>query len=175
MIRTLSPQRCLLVLDTCEHVLDRAAALAEGLTSSGDDVRVLATSREGLGVAGERMVAVRPLASADAVRLFHERAAERQTGFDTGPTDAELVSEICDRLDRLSVFVGGFTLAVAEAVAGADELIAFDVDDLVGSLVDKSMILIDHSGRYLLLETLRQFGEEQLQLKGIPTDFAVPI
>lgn len=73
--------------------------------------------------------------------------------------------------DRLSVCVGGFTLAAAEAVAGADELIAVDVDDLVASLVDKSMILTDHSGRYLLLETLRQFGEEQLQVKGNPDRF----
>ena len=67
--------------------------------------------------------------------------------------------------DRLSVFVGGFTLAAAEAVAGGGDLDAVDVDDLVASLVDKSMMLTDPSGRYLLLETLRQFGEEQLQVK----------
>ena len=70
MVRALSQQDCLLLLDNCEHVLDGASALAEGLLARGEGVRVLATSREGLGVAGERMVAVRPLAAADAVRLF---------------------------------------------------------------------------------------------------------
>ena len=84
----------------------------------------------------------------------------------------ELLSADEQRLfDRLSVFVGGFNLAAAEAVAAGDDLDALDVDELVVGLVDKSMVLTDPTGRYLLLETLRQFGEERLQTNGDPDRF----
>ncbi|HEY5421861.1 MAG TPA: adenylate/guanylate cyclase domain-containing protein, partial [Ilumatobacteraceae bacterium] len=71
--------------------------------------------------------------------------------------------------DRVSVFAGGFELHAAEKVCGFDPLDANDVIDLVSSLVDKSMIVADRraSGmRYRLLETLRQYAEEQLELRG---------
>jgi tetratricopeptide (TPR) repeat protein len=68
--------------------------------------------------------------------------------------------------NRLSVFAGGFDLAAAEAVCGDESLGNVDVDDLLGSLVDKSMVAAEAGGRYGLLETLRQFGEEQLAGSG---------
>jgi len=71
--------------------------------------------------------------------------------------------------DRLSVFAGGFDLQSAEKVCGFDPIDDIDVIDLVSSLVDKSMIVVDRraSGmRYRLLETLRQYAEEQLELRG---------
>lgn len=73
--------------------------------------------------------------------------------------------------DRVSVFAGGFDLRAAETVCGFDPIDALDVIDLVRSLVDKSMIVAERgvSGmRYRLLETLRQFGEEQLELRDHP-------
>lgn len=113
MVRALSLQDCLLLLDNCEHVLDGASALAEGLLARGVGVRVLATSREGLGVVGERIVAVRPLAAADAVRLFHARAADHDGGPGgarsrsevASASDDALVLQVCERLDGLPLAV----------------------------------------------------------------------
>jgi predicted ATPase/class 3 adenylate cyclase len=71
--------------------------------------------------------------------------------------------------DRASVFAGGFDLRAAESVCGFDPVDAVDVIDLVSSLVDKSMIVADRGAagmRYRLLETLRQYGEDQLELRG---------
>jgi hypothetical protein len=68
-------------------------------------------------------------------------------------------------LDRLSVFAGGFDLAAAEAVCGESPLDRSDVFELLASLVDKSMVIADHTDsrtRYRLLETLRQFASERL-------------
>jgi predicted ATPase/class 3 adenylate cyclase len=68
-------------------------------------------------------------------------------------------------LRRWSVFVGGFELEAAESVCGFGDLEVFDVDDLLGSLVDKSLVVVDSSAtavRYRLLETIRQYGAEKL-------------
>ena len=71
--------------------------------------------------------------------------------------------------DRVSVFPGGFDLGAAETVCGFDPIDDVDVFDLVSSLVDKSMIVADRGPvgmRYRLLETLRQYGEAQMELRG---------
>lgn len=71
--------------------------------------------------------------------------------------------------DRSSVFAGGFDLRAAETVCGFDPIDTVDVIDLVSSLVDKSMIVADRGAvrmRYRLLETLRQYGEDQMELRG---------
>jgi predicted ATPase/class 3 adenylate cyclase len=68
-------------------------------------------------------------------------------------------------LDRLSVFAGGFNLQAAEAVCGADPIAPEDVLDLVTSLVEKSLVMVDQSegdSRYGLLETIREFAREHL-------------
>jgi hypothetical protein len=69
--------------------------------------------------------------------------------------------------DRLSVFAGSFDADAAEAVCGQSPLKSLGVFDLLGSLVDKSLVLVDRdTGRYRLLETLRQYGVEQLEARG---------
>ena len=71
--------------------------------------------------------------------------------------------------DRASVFAGGFDLPAAETVCGFDPIDSDDVIDLVSSLVNKSMIVADRGAatmRYRLLETLRQYGEDQIELSG---------
>ena len=69
--------------------------------------------------------------------------------------------------DRLSVFAGSFDLDAAEAVCGFDPIDELDVFDLLGSLVDKSLVVVDRdTGRYRLLETLRQYGAERLEERG---------
>ncbi len=71
--------------------------------------------------------------------------------------------------DRLSVFAGSFDLAAAEVVCAGDDLDTYDIVDLLGDLVDKSMVIAsrtDSGTRYRLLETLRQYGEERLDDRG---------
>ncbi|MFI6682739.1 ATP-binding protein [Streptomyces sp. NPDC050485] len=94
----------LLVLDNCEHVIDAAAHLAETLLTHCPDLRVLATSREPLGVPGEAVRPVEPLPPAPAHRLFAERARAVRPDFDPG-ADPEAVAEICRRLDGLPLAI----------------------------------------------------------------------
>jgi tetratricopeptide (TPR) repeat protein len=70
-------------------------------------------------------------------------------------------------LRRVSVFAGGWTLDVAEAVCSSDDIESWEVVDLLGSLVDKSLVQADPTGetlRYRMLETIRQYAAEQLGL-----------
>lgn len=110
----LAAKRLLLVLDNCEHVLDAAAELAGQLLRRCPDVQVIATSRQALGVAGEVVEHVPPLAMpesldassaeawrSDAVTLFVERAAARGRGFALDASSAAAVLEICRRVDGL--------------------------------------------------------------------------
>ncbi|MCT2589949.1 winged helix-turn-helix domain-containing protein [Streptomyces sp. N2-109] len=98
----LRDRRTLLVLDNCEQVVGPAAELAELLLRAAPGLRVLATSREPLGLTGEAVYLVEPLQTADAVRLFTARAAASAPGF--APDEAatrEAVAEICRRLDGI--------------------------------------------------------------------------
>ena len=88
--RVLARQQLLLVLDNCEHVIGAAAELCAGLLQACDDVRVLATSREPLAVAGEARYRLGPLTlpspeggtgGSEAVALFTDRARSADSGF----------------------------------------------------------------------------------------------
>ncbi|WP_329463959.1 ATP-binding protein [Streptomyces sp. NBC_01431] len=111
----------LLVLDNCEHVIDAAARLAETLLTHCPNLRILATSREPLGVPGEAVRPVGPLPPAPAHRLFAERARTVRPGFDPG-ADPEAVAEICGRLD-------GLPLAIELAAARLRMLTARQIAD----------------------------------------------
>jgi predicted ATPase/DNA-binding SARP family transcriptional activator len=95
----LRDQHLLLVLDNCEHVLAPVADLVTGLLRAAPGLRVLATSREPLGVPGERLEAVPPLAPADAVRLLTARA--EAAGADLSTADPDTLTALCLRLDGL--------------------------------------------------------------------------
>ena len=72
-------------------------------------------------------------------------------------------------LDRLGVFVGGFDLAAAEAVCGLEPLAGEDVLDLLQSLIEKSLVMLeerDDGARYLMLETIREYAREKLAQRG---------
>ncbi|MGI5444629.1 BTAD domain-containing putative transcriptional regulator [Streptomyces sp. CA-243310] len=213
----------LLVLDNCEHVIGAAADLADRLLAHCPGIRVLATSREPLGVPGEVLRPVEPLPPDPAHRLFADRAASAQPGF-TPDDDPAAVAEICARLDglplaielaaarlrlltprqiadrlddrfrlltggsrtllprqqtlravvdwswdllteperavlrRLAVFTGGCDLTAAEAVCAEP---ALDVADVLGSLVDKSLVLAEPTPdgmRYRMLETIHEYA-----------------
>jgi predicted ATPase/class 3 adenylate cyclase len=240
----LSPQRVLIVLDNCEHLIGSCAKVVEAILRRCPQVHLMTTSREPLGIAGETIYRVPSLSLprseedatsltevSDAVALFVDRARAQGVGFTLDEETAALVASICRRLDgmplaielaaarlrslslaslcdrldqrfrlltggsrnalprqqtlratvdwsysllndpeqcvlrRLSVFVEGFDLEAAEAICGLGDIEMFDVTDLLGSLVDKSLVVAEPTGgaiRYRLLETIRQFAAERL-------------
>ncbi|KIF79006.1 hypothetical protein QR77_20415, partial [Streptomyces sp. 150FB] len=97
----LRDRRTLLILDNCEHLVEPVAHLAARLLRSAAGLRVLATSQEPLGLAGELLYPVEPLQPTDAVRLFTERAAATAPGFVLDPTTEDAVRTICRRLDGI--------------------------------------------------------------------------
>ena len=248
LVRALRGQDALVILDNCEHVVDQVADVADLVGRSAPRVRILATSREPLGVGGEEVVRVRsmglPPADAttvtevsgyDAIELFIARARSHDRDFALTDEGAPVVASICRRLDgiplaielaaartatmslddlqerldqrfrlltggsrnalprqqtlaatiawsydlldeaerralrRLTVFVDGFDLAAAEAVCATAGVESFEVDEVVGSLVTKSLVGTERdreSVRYRLLETVRQFCAEALVAEG---------
>jgi len=95
--------RSLLVLDNCEHVIDEAAAFAERILAACPGTRVLVTSRERLGVPGERTVPIAPLPlGSDAERLFGDRALAADPQFVAEPA---VIAELCARLDGMPLAI----------------------------------------------------------------------
>ncbi|MER6531386.1 BTAD domain-containing putative transcriptional regulator [Streptomyces sp. NPDC001508] len=228
LVEYCAPRSELLILDNCEHVIGAVAALAETLLTHCPGLTILATSREPLGVPGESVRPVEPLAPEQARRLFAERATAVRPDAADALRDEEAVGEICRRLDGLplaielaaarlrlltprqiadrlddrfrlltsgsrtalprqqtlravvdwswdlldererttlrevSVFAGGWDLAAAEAVCTGPAA------DLVGALVDKSLIVAAPTGRdgtgpmrYRMLETIHEYAAER--------------
>ncbi|MFJ3927894.1 BTAD domain-containing putative transcriptional regulator [Streptomyces sp. NPDC090022] len=118
-------RRLLLILDNCEHVIGAAARLAEELLTHCPGVRILATSREPLGVPGEFLRPVEPLPPGPALRLFADRGAAARPGF-TVADDPEAAAEICARLDGLPLAI---ELAAARLRLLAPRQIADRLDD----------------------------------------------
>ena len=254
----LREKQLLLVLDNCEHLLTGCASVAAALLRACPDVRLLATSREPLGIAGEQVyrvpclslpdpkqaLAATPenLAAFESVRLFIERAQAVKPEFVCTSGNASALARLCHRLDgiplalelaaariralsvdeietrldqcfrlltggnraamprqqtlraavdwsydllteaerlllaRLSVFAGGWTLTAAEAVCGFEPLEDFEVLDLLTSLADKSLVVVESpaveehgepgqcSGttRYRMLETIRLYANQKV-------------
>ncbi len=102
----------LLVLDNCEHVLDAGPALAQ-LFAEAPSLTVLATSREPLRIAGERVYPVPPLRTEEAIPLFAERAEAVKADFQLTEANEPAVAEICRRLDHLPLAI---ELAAARVV-----------------------------------------------------------
>jgi predicted ATPase len=137
-VEFLRTKRLLILLDNCEHLLAPAARLVEDVLRTCTNVRVLATSREGLGVDGEHMLALRSLGtpgahdelgqiqSSDAVQLFLERALAAQADFVLDETSAAAVAEICRRLDGIPLAI---ELAAARVVALSPAEIADRLDE----------------------------------------------
>jgi predicted ATPase len=99
LIAALAGRDLLLVLDNCEHVVDGAARLAQNLLEHSPGLRVLATSREPLGVPGEMLHPVDALADDDAVQLFADRGAAVRPGFTMTDPLRPTAVRICRRLD----------------------------------------------------------------------------
>ncbi|MEP7106130.1 MAG: AAA family ATPase, partial [Chloroflexota bacterium] len=94
-----------LVLDNCEHLVDRCAALAEQLLRAAPGLRVIATSREPLRVPGEVAWRVPALAATEARRLFAERTPTGSPGLEAADAEAGPVARICARLDGMPLAI----------------------------------------------------------------------
>ncbi|BCJ64228.1 AfsR/SARP family transcriptional regulator [Polymorphospora rubra] len=101
----LRSRRLLLVLDNCEHLVDDVARFVTRLLGACPDVRVLATSREALRAEGEQVYDVPPLASADAVELFVDRAAPLRGGWRPDAAERDLVARLCADLDGMPLAI----------------------------------------------------------------------
>src|SRR6266436_5107261 len=113
----LRDRRMLLMLDSCEHLIETIAPLAERIFLDAPEVHILATSREPLQVEGEQVHRLHPLAvppdrkpltaaqalTFSAVQLFVERAAANGSGFELSDIEAPIVSNVCRRLDGISL------------------------------------------------------------------------
>ncbi|MFC6930005.1 BTAD domain-containing putative transcriptional regulator [Actinomadura yumaensis] len=117
LVSALAGRRLLLVLDNCEHLLDAAARVADRVLAACPGVRILATSREPLGITGESLWPVEPLAlpppaasAAEAarypaVRLFADRAAAVSPGFEVTDANVAWVVQICRALDGMPLAI----------------------------------------------------------------------
>jgi predicted ATPase/class 3 adenylate cyclase len=135
---TIGDQQLLLLLDNCEHLVDAAAEAAAGLLESCPNLRVLATSRELLGVPGEVALAAQSLSlppaegngevieGFDAVKLFVERATTAKPGFQVTPSNAADIAQICRRLDGMPL---ALELAAARVRVMSPEQISARLDD----------------------------------------------
>ena len=97
----LSAVRMLLVLDTCEHVVDACAALAETIVERCPEVTVLATSRERLRCSGERTWQVPGLTPDESLELFLARARDADPGFAPSEVEVPKIAELCARLEGM--------------------------------------------------------------------------
>ena len=128
----LAHQRALVVLDNCEHVAEGARALVDAALCAGASVRILATSRQHLGLAGEVIWVVPPLTPDVAVQLFEERAKAASPAFNAA-TNRSSVERLCDRVD-------GMPLAIELAAARVSVL---SVEQIVDRLDDALRLLGD--------------------------------
>ena len=239
-IRSIGDRRLLMVVDNCEHLLESTASVTNELLGACPALRLLATSREPLGVPGEVTFLVPSLSlDGEAIDLFADRARRTRPDFAVTESNSATVKEICRRLDgmplaielaaarvralslddilgslhdrfrlltggartavrrqqtlrasvdwshalltepeqklfrRLAVFLGGFDLEAAQAVAGTTEVERYQVLDQLTLLVDKSLVVAENTSgrtRYRLLETVRQYALEKLGESGEADD-----
>ncbi|MEU8888860.1 BTAD domain-containing putative transcriptional regulator [Streptomyces sp. NPDC048442] len=139
-------RRLLLLLDNCEHLVDEVARLSALLLGVCPGLRILATSREGLGITGETLVAVEPLGAQAAVQLFLERAAAVRPGFAFRPGGGShaRVEHICAALDGLPL---ALELAAARLRTLSVGAIADRLDDRLGRGGDDRFRLLSRGDR----------------------------
>ncbi|MEM9515204.1 MAG: winged helix-turn-helix domain-containing protein [Actinomycetota bacterium] len=148
----------LVILDNCEHVIDEAARLVAAIDELGGDVRVLATSRERLGVHGEHVQTLAPLDRAAAVDLLRSRVARADSAY-RWPSDQEPV------IDRLLEMVDRLPLGIEMA---AGRLPMFGPAELVDLLSDGLDVLQSPTrGREERHQTLRGLVEWSLPLLSV--------
>ncbi len=154
LIESLEGTKTLVILDNCEHVAEACAGTVSGLLRTGNSVRVLATSREPLGVPGETRWRVPSLSlpvsateiaeirACESIQLFVDRAVAARQGFALTPANVQAISGICRTLE-------GVPLAIELAAARAK---ALSPGEILDRLSDRFRLLTGGRGRH---QTLR--------------------
>ena len=158
VLEYLREKRLLLILDTCEHMLDPCAELIQAVLGDAPDAAFLATSRQPLDTEGEQNFAIQPLSvpdadsvavqldQGDAIELFALRAAAAVPGYAVTPDNLAAVIRLCRRLD-------GIPLAIELAVV---QLRALELDELIQRLDRRFAVLTaGHPGALERHQTLR--------------------
>lgn len=245
----LRPRQLLLVLDNCEHLIKACSEAAGQLLANSPELKIMATSRESLGLAGERNFHVPSMHlpgeggdlsdsevwQIESMQLFRDRALSVKPDFRPDDSQTRAAARICARLDgiplaielaaarvrvmpveeiaarlsdrfrlltggsrtaiprqqtlealidwshdlltepekvllrRLSIFAGGWTLSMAEAVCADEQLPQVEILDILTRLVDKSLVNSDtrrDEARFNMLETIRQYARNKLIQSG---------
>src|SRR6266850_3392736 len=119
LLNFLRPRRMLIILDSCEHLIEKTAEIADHIFQNAPGIYILATSREALHVPGEHVLRLCPLdcppeqpgltasevIAYPAVRLFAERVSARRGEFSLGDDEAPMVAEICRKLDGIPLAI----------------------------------------------------------------------
>jgi predicted ATPase/class 3 adenylate cyclase len=140
LINSLRSKTVLLILDNCEHLIEACAQISEELLHACPKLKILASSREPLGIAGEvpyrvpslvtpdpdHLPPLEKLSDVDAIRLFMERATTAKSDFKLTKNNASFVSQICFRLDGIPLAI---ELAAARVKMLSPEQIAARLDD----------------------------------------------
>jgi predicted ATPase/class 3 adenylate cyclase len=172
LLRFVRERELLIILDNCEHLVHAAADLTKRLLQAGPRVTVLASSRDALQVAGERIFLLQPLSAPtpddvaldrltqhESVRLFVDRASAVQPSFHLSPQNAAAVADICHRLD-------GIALAIELAAARMRVLSA----DAIASRLNDRFRLLTTGDRTVLprQRTLRALIDWSYDLLTVP-------
>jgi predicted ATPase/DNA-binding winged helix-turn-helix (wHTH) protein len=119
LLNFLRPRRAVVILDSCEHFIEKTAEIADYIFRNAPDIYILATSREALHVPGERVLALGPLdcpperpgltasevLAYPAARLFAQHVNARRGDFSLGDDEAPMVAEICRKLDGIALAI----------------------------------------------------------------------
>ncbi|WP_306819823.1 ATP-binding protein [Streptomyces sp. CA-210063] len=127
----LAQRSALILLDNCEHLVDACAELAHALLSASPELRILATSRRALGITGERVLPVPPLAPDEAAELLCDRVTAVRPDFQVTDGNRAQIRRLCDGLD-------GLPLAIELA---ASRLRSLTVEEAVNRLEDRFGLL----------------------------------
>jgi non-specific serine/threonine protein kinase len=173
----ISDKKVLLVLDNCEHLLSSCAEFVDGLLNSCAEIRIVATSRESLNVQGEKVMQLPPLGipdtksaltlesvqSADAMKLFVDRAQIARSSFELTAANFASVAEICRKLDGIPLAI---ELAAARVKILAIEQILTKLDDRFKLLssVGRTMLPRHQTLRAVIEWSYDQLASEEQRL-----------
>jgi len=131
----LRDKKLLLILDNCEHLIEACAKLANNLLHQSAGLKILASSREALGIAGEVAYRIPSLADSESTQLFVDRARAANSKFSLTDANASAVAQICHRLDGIPLAI---ELAAARTKLLSAEQIATRLDDMFRLLIGGS-------------------------------------
>ena len=131
----LRDKKLLLILDNCEHLIEACAHLADDLLHQCAGLKILASSREALGIAGEVAYRIPSLADSESTQLFVDRACAANSNFNATENNASAIAQICHRLDGIPL---ALELAAARVKSLSPEQLAKRLDDMFRLLIGGS-------------------------------------